>query len=681
MGINPRLVVGEATACDSSITWQAEEESHGLLAAAAGVAQKQLSVDGGPVEFVAPHILYLQGVWITTCLVAALIERQGSGLGQVVTVSGANAAMLLGAMYIAGDPSVPNTPGSLRPNSLQPTYNLYKAGDGAWFVLGALPQTNLPSRLIDALGVDRVMKEGHIDRSDRIFLAENRENLRGALESIFLTRSRADWMTFLDGLGIPCGLVSDRDDWLNHPHLAATGLRLEIEDTDRGRVVMPGILIDMDKSPAHIVAAAPRLGEHDDLFRSDGIASHPARGESLRTSTRGRIQSAPASGPLAGLRVLNAGAFIAGPVVGHLLAELGADVIKVEPPQGDPFRVTGLAYNRGMKSLSLDLKQAKAQDLLHLLVAQSDVVIENSRAGVSSRLKLDYPSLATSKPDVVGVSISAFGATGPLVEKAGFDPILAGYSGIIAAQGGELPLLTTLPFVDTTTGALGSLAACMGVFCRLRHNYGQHVCTSLAAGATMSELGELVRFHGCPSPIIGGINYRGREAWDRIYKVKDGWLRVRSPETEVGGEERLRRVLSGVARVDGRDASPDSSDAPAEFDVILAQMTVEEALQVFDSGGLAAAAVRTEGELRRDERLRSDGLTETHARRDGRAYVTAGRLATFSRTQRKGALVAPGVGEHTRSILHGVGVSSAELAELVAGQIAAEGPAMDPEFL
>jgi crotonobetainyl-CoA:carnitine CoA-transferase CaiB-like acyl-CoA transferase len=411
-------------------------------------------------------------------------------------------------MTVAGDPNAPEAPAP-RLNALQPTYNLYQAGDGQWFVLGALPQTNLPSRLINGLGVDRILQQAQVAHAEDIFQPENEENLRQALETIFLEKGRAEWMKFLDQLGIPCGLVSDRDEWINHPHLAAMGLRFEITEPGRRHVVMPGILIDMAKTPGRIVAPAPRLGEDDGLLRSGTPTPQPPNGDASQKPTDGGVKSGPQGGPLAGLRVLNAGAFIAGPAVGYLLAELGADVIKVEPPQGDPFRV----------------------------------------------------------------------------------------------------------------------------------------------------------------------------AWICIYRVADGWVRVRILNLTGSHEERIRDLICRTLSIDPQTAREDPGNWPVDLESALSRMTVDEALRIFDSEGLAAVSVQSEGALRRDDRLLSGGLLETHLRSDGRAYVTAGRLASFSRTPRQGTLVAPGVGQHTRSILQSVGVGSAELDELLARNIAVEGPAMDPVFL
>src|SRR3712207_5310570 len=128
---------------------------------------------------------------------------------------------------------------------------------------------------------------------------------------------------------------------------------------------------------------------------------------------------------------------LAGPYAGSLLATLGADVVKVEAPAGDAFRETGFVYNLGMRGLAIDLARPAGQRAFHRLVETADVVIDNLRLGVSSRLRVDYPTLAGVNPRIVTLSVAGFGERGPLAPKPAFDPVLQAMSGMMTAQGGD----------------------------------------------------------------------------------------------------------------------------------------------------------------------------------------------------------------------------------------------------
>src|SRR3954447_1013961 len=204
-------------------------------------------------------------------------------------------------------------------------------------------------------------------------------------------------------------------------------------------------------------------------------------------------------GALAGLRVIDLTQVMAGPFCTMLLADFGADVIKIEPPTGDSTRqmpgAVGTdspsfnAVNRGKRSSVLNLKHADGRRIFARLAAASDIVIENYRPGVMTSLGLDYPALSAANPGLIYASISGYGQTGPQRGKGGFDLIAQGVSGIMSVTGepGGSPVKAGIPVTDL--GA--SLFALVGILAALEHRHrsgsGQYVDTSLVdAGVALS---------------------------------------------------------------------------------------------------------------------------------------------------------------------------------------------------
>ncbi|OHV56744.1 hypothetical protein BCD48_43630 [Pseudofrankia sp. BMG5.36] len=161
-------------------------------------------------------------------------------------------------------------------------------------------------------------------------------------------------------------------------------------------------------------------------------------------------------GPLDGLRIASLGTFVAGPFAAALLAELGADVIKVEPPDGDPWRMNGFVYNRGTRSLAIDLSAAAGRATFDDVLRGTDVVMNNFRLGVMDRLGLGAKRLASLNPSLISVDVTAYGAAGPAAEKPGYDTVLQAAAGIMTAQGGrDEPVVVSLPVNDHTTAVVG----------------------------------------------------------------------------------------------------------------------------------------------------------------------------------------------------------------------------------
>jgi crotonobetainyl-CoA:carnitine CoA-transferase CaiB-like acyl-CoA transferase len=381
---------------------------------------------------------------------------------------------------------------------------------------------------------------------------------------------------------------------------------------------------------------------------------------------------AATAGPLAGTRVLDVGVVLAGPYAGTLLAELGADVVKVEIPEGDSFRQHGFPYIRGQRGLAIDLRAEKGRAVFRELARSADVVIDNYRPGVAERLGVTYEQLRSQKPDIISMSVTAFGESGPLRDDAGFDTILQAMSGIMTAQGGEgEPVMLTLAVNDTAAAALTALGACLALLHRARTGAGQRGSVSLAAASALMQCEELIRIKGRLAPIRGGSDFRGPSSADRFYCTSDGWIRVQATSEQSAA---ALAHLAGLACAD--TTSGLAGGLAGALESHFAGLSTDEAWAQLDAAQVPAARARRCSELPAEPLLARWQVHQRISSGTGAELYAAGRMARFSRTQRDDALVPPGVGEHTVQLLLEAGMDEEEIGSLIQNGVVRAGDSM-----
>ncbi len=225
-----------------------------------------------------------------------------------------------------------------------------------------------------------------------------------------------------------------------------------------------------------------------------------------------------ATGPLDGIRVLEFCQIVAGPVIGQFLADLGADVVKVEPPEGDAFRRTGSVvpgtskgfqwYNRGKRSLILNLRDPRAQAIVHRMVPSFDVVVANPRPGVLERQRIDYETLSALRPDLIYARVTGFGPEGPLADQAASDIVGQAYSGMLADEGavdewGAPRRTRALPISDLLAGLSATVGIASALYHRQLTGEGQLIDASLLRGA-MGGVGRAVTQEPVTDAVITG---------------------------------------------------------------------------------------------------------------------------------------------------------------------------------
>ncbi|MBK6662933.1 MAG: CoA transferase [Thermoflexaceae bacterium] len=638
--------------------WPTDDESVELLCAATGIGMGQFAKANVPVDPVIPHVLYMQAVVGASGFTSAMIERERSGRGQAVTVGGIQAALSAttgGVTHRPGDPPRPKGP----PTGGTPTYRLFQCSDGEWIFVAGLT----PAFRVSALTAIGLLDEFLIDpriagEPAMMWLPENMPWVSERMEAVMRTKTAAEWLTIIAEAGCPCGPVWDRETWLNHPQLPAIGMWTTLDDPNVGRVSMPGLPINLWQSPASVRTPSPAPGG------VDAVEPHVSP---LRPSG----EQVKGAGPLAGLRVLDLGAIIAGTYAGSILADFGADVLKVEPLGGDTFRSAGagfVGYNLGKRSVALDLQKKEGRDAFLRLVANSDVVVDNYRPGVLQRLRIDYPSLKEVNPRIITVTVTGYGHAGPMANEPGFDPLLQAASGMMDAQGGGGdPVFFTVPVNDVASAATATLGAVIALLHRARTGEGQAVTTSLAAQSVMFQSGELVRYEGRAPARVGGTDYPGPSALDRYYATSDGFIRLQATDAD-------RARLAAAKLLPGTSGLDDAGTAEA-LGASFAKLTRDEAVAILAEAGIAAAPARVNRELTAVAEFVSQGAVEQADFGPGLPVWVAGKYALFSRTQRHGPKKAPGLGEHSFDVLSEHGFSPEEIDALLAAGAMVQGGA------
>ena len=391
--------------------------------------------------------------------------------------------------------------------------------------------------------------------------------------------------------------------------------------------------------------------------------------------------------PLAGYRVLELAHLVAGPLCGLYLADMGADVVKMEHPAGgDASRtVYGthlagesavfLTVNRNKRSVALDLAGDAGRALFYRLAERADVVIEAYRGGVAEKLGIDDGRLRPLNPQLVYCSLSAFGPDGPWRDKPGVDMLIQAMGGLMAVTG-EMdggPVLTGAPVLDT----IGALLAGQGIVTALLHRertgQGQRLDVSLLGGGLLAQAARLSVFLATgrePGRLGSAHPYLSPF---QAFAARDGWIyvavwieRLWAPFCAAIGREALAgdpRFASAAARIEhGKELS-------AILDAIFHQRTVREWMAALEAHDVLCAPVNRYADLPDDPQIRATGMIVDDEHPRGGHFRTLGPAIAFAATPGTLRTPAPALGEHTDEVLAELGVAPAEVRALRAAGV------------
>lgn len=386
--------------------------------------------------------------------------------------------------------------------------------------------------------------------------------------------------------------------------------------------------------------------------------------------------------PLANLKVIEMGQLIAGPFAAKTLADFGADVIKIEPPEvGDALRKWRLlkdgtsvwwqVQSRNKRSLSLDLKKPEAQDIVRALLTEADILIENFRPGTLEGWGLDPEQLLKLNPKLIVLRISGYGQTGPYRDKPGFGVVAEAMGGLrhLTAEPGRVPVRVGVSIGDTLASLHGVIGILLALQARHQSGLGQIIDIALYEAVfncmesllpEYSAFGEVRQAGGSALPGIAPSN---------AYRCADGGYVL----VAGNGDSIFKRLMNMIGRADlANDLALTNNDGRvarvAELDQAIGlwalTKTTDQALQLLDSVAVPAGKIYTVADIANDPHYKARGNIQTIQMRDGSKLDVPGVIPNLSRTPGSIKTLAPNIGEHTDEILRSIGLTDAQIASL-----------------
>lgn len=372
---------------------------------------------------------------------------------------------------------------------------------------------------------------------------------------------------------------------------------------------------------------------------------------------------------LDGVKVVDLTSYIAGSYVATLLADLGAQVVKVESPTGDGFRVMAGSFqgwNRGKRAIIVDLTKQEGRSLLYRMVAEADVVLENYRPSVTKKLGVDYETIRAIKPDIVYCSVTAYGQTGPHIQSPGFDPLMQAQSGAMHAQGGDgnPPVFLRVAITDYAAAILGAVGIAAALAHRARTGRGQRLETSLVNAAIAVQAAEFLDYNNKPAPHRMG-DY-GVDATYRLYQASDGWLFLSCQDDESWANACAALGRPGLARryPDARSRREHDGEIAAELEKIIRGGKRQEWLDKLQKAHVRCGPSRVMTDFHDDPWAIKTGLTVSAESPDAGPVRQMGVAIGFSDTPGIVWGPAPAHGQNTDEVLREFGYSTEEIAKL-----------------
>jgi crotonobetainyl-CoA:carnitine CoA-transferase CaiB-like acyl-CoA transferase len=636
-GANPRLVSCHVSSYGIDHPWNIGRPNSSMVAAKLGIMAEQPGYRDGPIFLGFPMVDFGTALCIAMGGLAALVARDRTGVGQLVDVSMLDAALAqlnmvwcdvekLGGAKME-DPRARD--GHFRARTRRRgVLGMFKCADGDYVQM----HTGAPGafdRAMRLFGLDRDIPPASTPALANSLTDEQGQRL-AELPAIFATRPRDEWLQLLWKADVAALPVNRPGEAFFDEHVRLLGMSVDVEDPELGRVVVPSPPIQFAEVSEPVVPSTP-------------LVASPRY-------------------PLEGVRVLDLGVFTAGPYGSRLLADLGADVIKVERLEGDPLRPLPQPFEgaqRGKRGIGLDLKTAEAREVLFRLMATADAVHHNMRPDVAPKLGVDFDTARAARPDVIYVESPGFGLSGPKAGLQSFAPLQGGFAGLFyTAAGADNPPIRAHQSEDYYNAMLATVATLMGLLQRARTGSGAHiVCPQLSASLWSSSYTVVDADGKIRETLELDEQQLGYGPTHRLYRTADGWVSVCADDVGLEGLHRALGLDPLASTTGTGDAELEAAFAGASSELLVADLRAEGiAVEV-------AGASYCDRFLSDDDNLRSGRVVEFHTELLGRVREI-GPILRFSEMDVIARGPAPLLGEHTGEVLRDVGYDDDEIAAM-----------------
>jgi crotonobetainyl-CoA:carnitine CoA-transferase CaiB-like acyl-CoA transferase len=675
--LNPRLIHCSITAYGKHGPLKDEPPIDDLVMARAGILATQPGFRPGPVHVVHPLPSVGAALLAAQGIAAALLAREKTGLGRTVETS-----LLAGALLyhpkVAGEKLAPHVFQS-NPAGSAPFYSLYECADGEWVQLGCVHEGFIQTAA-GIMGIKDVLDDPKYGRGRLPKTLEADCELRTIIAQALRTKPYATWARIFEDADVPYARVRTTEESMDDPQVQVNAMLVDLQDPEVGRITQMGVPVQLSGAPSKV--KGPRM------LPSNQPAHLPEEGLEARSSSEGQPrQAVPFDPPLTGVRVLEITNLIAGPTAGRLLADLGAEVIKMEPLEGDISRPIGRTYffnlNVNKRSLSVNTRTPEGKEVAQKVAATADVLLANLRPHATERMGIGPDVLQKLNPRLIETHVTGFGWRGPYALRPGIDPLAQALMGLSHAQGapGNPPVFySQLAPTDFTAGAMGALGTILALFARARMGIVQRVDTNLLNGGILLSSEWFTQYHGKPSRPLADRGQYGLDAFHRLYETNDGWLYM-AADTPAA----CRALCQAL---DCEDLLCEYADAPAGCHPAdtplahtlakrLAALRVDETLARLQAAGVACApAVSGHSELfLNDPHAAANDMVAIYQHPFLGQMRVAQHYIRFGHTQILQGRPTPLLGEHTGEVLRDVGFPEHAIAELYAkGVVKTEAP-------
>ncbi|HEY7710861.1 MAG TPA: CoA transferase [Candidatus Entotheonella sp.] len=660
--LNPRLVHCSITAYGKHGPYKDEPPIEDLVLARMGILGSQPGFRPAPVHIVHPLPNVGAALMAAQGIAAALLARETTGLGRTMDTSLMAGALLYHPKVMA-EKIEPNT-FQTNPSGSAPFYSVYQCADGNWVQLGCV-HIGFIRTAVKVMDIAYILDAPSFNNGRPAQDSPEDAELRGIVAQAIRTRPYAEWAELFETADVPFAQARLTEESMDDPQVEANQMVVKLQDPEVGPMAQMGVPIEFSETPGKV--KGPRtLPVNPPGHLPDGLTN-------VSAMPHGSPRPAgPFDPPLQGVRILEITNLIAGPTAGRLLADLGADVIKLEPLTGDLSRPIGRTYfynlNAHKRSVSVDTRSPEGQKFVQKLAASADALLANLRPHATERMGI----VPDNNPQLIETHLTGYGWTGPYSRRPGIDPLAQAWMGLQRAQGGpENPPVfpAQLAPTDFTTGAMGTLGTILALFARKRTGVVQRVDTNLLNGGIILSSEWFTQYDGKPTRRLADKGQYGLDPFHRLYQVSDGWIYVVAESRDeqlalckaIGHEALLRQHANAPA-----DCHPAETPLAQDLAQIFSGLSLADSMARLKQAGVPCADANSGDShiFLDDPHAAANDMVVTHQHPKVGQLRIARNYIRFGNTEVVKGIPTPLLGEHNRELLQELGFSETEIAEL-----------------